>query len=291
MSAHVAGELARWPSRDELAAILRAAGFELGLGRFSLRILDFPHFVFAELGGDRGTPAIEADADDADTLLEQVRRVSRALARAGICHRFEIYDAEDRLAGYVHHAWPPPSGSGGVIHVPLSVGNPVPSLELRPETPADSDAIALVLGRAFLGHPHSDGTEAALVEALRSAGALTVAMVAVADGTIRGYAAASPVCIGGHAGRWHGLGPVAVDPVWQGRGLGTALVRACLDRLRERGSEGCVVLGDPAYYGRFGFRAGLGPTYPGAPEGAFQSLTFTGAIPHGETRYHPAFGS
>ncbi|MBO6698707.1 MAG: N-acetyltransferase [Rhizobiales bacterium] len=72
------------------------------------------------------------------------------------------------------------------------------------------------------------------------------------------------------------LGPLAIHPKWQKQGWGGALVREGLARLRKQGVAGVLVLGDPAYYGRFGFVAepNLSPPHPLPDEwaGAWQSL-------------------
>lgn len=127
------------------------------------------------------------------------------------------------------------------------------------------------------------------MEALREAGALTVSLVAVEEGGIVGHAAFSPVTVGGAPGKWFGLGPVSVRPDRQRRGIGGALIRARLERLRDVGAEGCVVLGDPAYYGRFGFRSDPGLRYRDIPGELFQKLAFVDAEAQGAVEYHPAF--
>jgi hypothetical protein len=104
--AHIAGQLASWPPKDEMASILRRAGLSVTVGQYSIRLDDCEHFVFQEYGGDLGDPSIDADADSSDHLLRDASRVSRALAEANIRHRFEIYDHNDVLAGYLHHDWP-----------------------------------------------------------------------------------------------------------------------------------------------------------------------------------------
>ena len=160
----------------------------------------------------------------------------------------------------------------------------------RPASPLDDPAIDRVVERAFRGHPRSDGTEVAIVRGLRDAGALSVSLVAAIGGEVRGYVAASPVRIAGATGGWHGLGPLAVDPASQRIGLGSALVAECLSALCRLGADGCVVLGDPAYYARFGFRPDPLLTLPAAPDGAFQALRFTDAGSAGEVVLHAAFG-
>ena len=106
MSAHIAGQLAAWPTKDRMAAILRDAGLRVYVGRYSIRVEDCSHFVFQEYGGDLGDPCVDADADTAEELMGEARLVSDALARAGIRHRFGIYDDNGDLCGYLHHEWP-----------------------------------------------------------------------------------------------------------------------------------------------------------------------------------------
>lgn len=161
----------------------------------------------------------------------------------------------------------------------------------RPASPPDDDAIDRVVERAFRGHPRSEGTEVAIVRGLRESGALSVSLVAVLDGEVRGYLAASPVRIDGATGGWHGLGPLAVDPASQRIGLGSALVGECLNTLRHLGAEGSVVLGDPAYYRRFGFRPIDGLVYPGSSAGHFLAYPFRAVVPRGEVAYHGAFAA
>ncbi|HUQ13708.1 MAG TPA: N-acetyltransferase, partial [Novosphingobium sp.] len=107
---------------------------------------------------------------------------------------------------------------------------------------------------------------------------------------IVGHAAFSPVTIGDGTAGWFGLGPVAVEPDEQGKGIGAALIEEGLARLRRQGAAGCVVLGDAAYYARFGFRCEPSLRYLDASAHYFQALSFTNAIPSGEIAFHTAFG-
>jgi putative acetyltransferase len=163
-------------------------------------------------------------------------------------------------------------------------------MEIRPEAPGDHAAIGAVTGAAFAGAAHASGTEAAIVEALRAAGALTLSLVAVAEGEIVGHAAFSPVMVAGRAVGWFGLGPVSVRPDRQGEGIGSALIRDGLSRLEAAGGRGCVVLGDPAFYRRFGFEQDPGLRYEAAPAEYFLRRVLRGAGPVGRVGYHPAFG-
>jgi putative acetyltransferase len=133
-------------------------------------------------------------------------------------------------------------------------------------------------------------TEANIVDGLRAAGALVLSLVAIVDGDeLAGHVAFSSVRIGRESLDWFGMGPVAVWPERQRRGVGSKLVEAGLDRMRNGGAQGVVVLGDPAYYGRFGFRAYDDLRYPGPPPSHFMALSFGSAVPSGIVEYHSAF--
>ena len=163
-------------------------------------------------------------------------------------------------------------------------------MNIRSEQPADVATIRALTRAAFANAPHSSQTEAAIVDALRDAGALTLSLVAEDAGTILGHVAFSPVTVGGEAGRY-GLGPVSVWPDSQGRGIGQSLIRHGLDELRRIEGRGCVLIGDPAYYCRFGFVADPAVTYAGLPTQYVQRLTFGDAVPSGEIVYHAGFGA
>lgn len=158
---------------------------------------------------------------------------------------------------------------------------------LRDEAPDDAAAIAALLTAAFRDAPRSDGSEAAIVARLRAAGALTLSLVAADAAGLAGHVAFSPVRAGDAPG-WQGLAPLAVRADARRRGIGAALVRAGLARLRGLGAAGCVVLGDPAYYGRFGFAADPRLTLAGVPAPHFQILRLVGPMPTGRAEYHPA---
>jgi putative acetyltransferase len=160
---------------------------------------------------------------------------------------------------------------------------------LRPETDRDLDAIREVNIVAFQGHPYSQQTEHLIVEALRAADALEVSLVAESDGEVVGHIAFSAAAIGDSSTSWFLLGPVAVQPSRQGEGIGGALVEAGLEAVRSRGAGGCVLVGDPAFYGRFGFTPSPGVTWPGVPPENVLCLLLSGEMPSGEVSYHSAF--
>jgi putative acetyltransferase len=160
---------------------------------------------------------------------------------------------------------------------------------IRPEIPADVAAIHAVTAAAFLHAPHTDHTEQFVVDGLRRAGALTISLVAEDAGRIVGHVAVSPVSISDGSTGWYGLGPISVLPDGQRRGIGSLLMHAALAQLREMGAAGCVLLGDPAYYARFGFKPMAGLTLPGVPKEYFQAVGWSALRPVGEVAYHPAF--
>lgn len=162
-------------------------------------------------------------------------------------------------------------------------------MEIRSEHAEDVDAIRAIITAAFKDMPFSNQTEAAIVGALREAGALTLSLVAVESGEIFGHVAFSPVTIYGVHDGWYGLGPVAARPDRQRSGIGRALIEDGLAKLRSRGAKGCVVLGDPAYYGRFGFAHDPNLRYAGAAPRYFQRLVFSGLAPKGDVEYHASF--
>ena len=98
------------------------------------------------------------------------------------------------------------------------------------------------------------------------------------------------VKIDGENCRWAGLGPVSVLPRWQNRGIGSALIERALDALRQDQWHGCVVLGEPEFYGRFGFRNDPQLVYPGPPPEYFQRIVFGGEPPKGVVSFAAAFG-
>ncbi|MBR9912868.1 MAG: N-acetyltransferase [Gammaproteobacteria bacterium] len=162
-------------------------------------------------------------------------------------------------------------------------------IQISNESSADITHIQRVTEQAFLHAPHTQHNEQLIVDALRRSGALTTAQVAKVDDKIIGHVAISPVSISGGATGWFGLGPISVLPEYQRQGVGSKLMKSSLAALQAMGAAGCVVLGDPDYYCRFGFKAVEGLVFPGAPAEYFQALSFNGSFPRGEVSYHQAF--
>jgi len=163
-------------------------------------------------------------------------------------------------------------------------------MQVRPAQEGEERAISKLIDAAFAGAEHSGGNEAAIVRGLRANGALALSLVVAEQDRLVGHLAFSPVTIAGRAISWFGLGPVAVLPERQRRGIGAALIAAGLGQLAADGANGCVVLGEPGYYSRFGFSADPQLWLAGVPAEYFQALRLRGDPPRGEVRYHAAFG-
>jgi putative acetyltransferase len=160
---------------------------------------------------------------------------------------------------------------------------------IRKERPGDWQAVNDLITRAFRPMPFSSGTEAAIATSLRQSGAAVVALVAELAGDVVGQVIFSPAFIGGRPSPWHALGPVAVAPALQRSGIGSRLIREGLERLKAMESEGCIVLGAPPYYQRFGFQLAPSLAPPGIPAAYFMVLSFSGTPPTEVLAYHHAF--
>lgn len=160
---------------------------------------------------------------------------------------------------------------------------------IREEAGGDEAKIDRITQHAFRGHPFSQQTEHLIIRALRESGALRLSLVATLGDGVLGHIAFSAVTIGGHDQGWWGLGPLSVAPARQRCGIGSTLVRGGLRRVRERSVPGCVVLGDPTYYSRFGFKPYAGLRFPGPPADHFMAWALEEPVPEGEVAYHPVF--
>ncbi len=165
------------------------------------------------------------------------------------------------------------------------------TLTIRHEEQTDIDAIDAVTSAAFLNAPHTDHTEQYIVRELRNSNALSISLVAEDQGNIVGHVAVSPVTISDGATAWFGLGPISVSPNLQKSGIGSKLMQAALASLKNSGASGCVLLGDPAYYHRFGFQPEPSLVLADVPPEYFQAIQFSGVLPSGEVLYHKAFNA
>jgi putative acetyltransferase len=181
-----------------------------------------------------------------------------------------------------------------VTHVLAGVGarDAPRSVSVRAEAPHDARAVRRVIVAAFKGHLEAD-----LVDTLRRHGKVGASLVATMGHAIVGHVLLSDVTLHGPglAPRGAGLAPLAVRPALQRRGIGSTLMRTAIAGARDAGYGFMVLLGDPAYYRRFGFRTaatlGLACEFE-APEEAFMALELApGALAgaSGLVRYEPEF--
>jgi HAD superfamily hydrolase (TIGR01509 family) len=144
-------------------------------------------------------------------------------------------------------------GSLSQLNLPQLLNRLGDNLTLRLEAPGDEAAIRRVHERAF-----KQSNEADLVDLVRHNSRTVLSMVAVQDEDVIGHVLLTPVTTDTAPGRQGGFGlvPIAVLPEWQRKGAGSRLMRACLEQVRGRGADYVVLLGDPAWYSRFGFKPG-----------------------------------
>jgi predicted N-acetyltransferase YhbS len=126
-------------------------------------------------------------------------------------------------------------------------------VEIRTETVADRPACLEVVTKGFAKDDGLEPIETNLLRELFGCDAYIpeLSIVAESEGVVVGYVITTRATIGGQPSL--GLGPIAVSPDRQGQGIGSALMRATIDRATALGESTIVLLGDPAYYERFGF--------------------------------------
>src|SRR5690606_1789197 len=165
------------------------------------------------------------------------------------------------------------------------------TLIIRLEQAEDIQKIAELTQAAFEHVEYSSHTEHFIVNTLRKRNKLTVSLVATDDCQIVGHVAISPVRLSSGDQGWYGLGPISVVPSRQGFGIGSALINAALKQLKNRNAQGCVLLGDTAYYAHFGFKAIKDLRLADVPAEYFQAISFIGYFPQGEVFYDEAFNA
>ena len=150
----------------------------------------------------------------------------------------------------------------------------IKNIVIRNEEKDDYAIISEVTIAAFETMDISNHTEQFIVEALRSAKALTISLVAEIDGRVVGHIAFSPVTMSDGTKDWYGLGPVLAHPDFQSKGIGKALIREGLSRLKDLNAKGCCLVGHPQYYRQFGFENVEGLIHEGVPQEVFFVLSF-----------------
>ena len=151
----------------------------------------------------------------------------------------------------------------------------VDRVEIRESRPDDAPSIEGLYPDAF---PDEDLLP--LVAELLQESSTVLSLVGILDEALVAHVIFTTCTIAGRTDKVALLGPLAVTPSRQRRGIGTALVREGLRRLKNAETEWVYVLGDPAYYGRLGFRPddAVTPPYrlPEEWRGAWQSLCLCG---------------
>jgi putative acetyltransferase len=162
---------------------------------------------------------------------------------------------------------------------------------IRKETESDIKTISEITIAAFESLAISQHTEQFIVDALRDANVLSVSLVAVSGDQVVGHIAFSPVTISDGSSGWYGLGPISVLPELQKQGIGKTLMQEGLARLRSMGAKGCILVGDPGFYGRFGFRSPKDMFIEGVPQEYVLALPFVESKASGTVAFHDAFAA
>jgi len=162
---------------------------------------------------------------------------------------------------------------------------------IRNESESDVETISVITKAAFENLPVSNHMEQFIIDALRNANALTISLVAEMDKKVVGHIAFSPVTISNGSPDWYGLGPISVLPELQKQGIGKSLMREGLSLLRSLGAKGCVLVGDPGYYERFGFKSLPDLLVDGVPPQYVLALPFEEREAHGTGVFHEAFNA
>ena len=126
---------------------------------------------------------------------------------------------------------------------------------------------------------------------MRKDNALTISLVAEIEEKVVGHIAFSPLTISDGSCDWYALGPISVQPKFQRKGIGQALVREGLSQLKSLGAQGCVLVGPPEYYNRFGFKSFSDLNMEEVPQQYVLALPFTEKIASGTISHHHAFSA
>jgi putative acetyltransferase len=164
-------------------------------------------------------------------------------------------------------------------------------LTIRPPAAADAEPVAALVRDSFARRYGAGDGEAALIAQLRSDRDVAAELAAFEEGRLAGHVLFSRATCDPPGTAIAALAPMAVRHDTQGRGIGAALVRAGLEACARQGFDAVIVLGDPAYYGRFGFHVAEGIESPYAGP-HFQALELrAGALARVRAVAYPqAFG-
>jgi putative acetyltransferase len=158
---------------------------------------------------------------------------------------------------------------------------------IRTAVDDDAQAIHVLTRDAFAPMSFADENDQHLPARLQADGDLTLSLVAVSDDII-GHVAFSPVTIANATGNWYALGPISVLAARQRQGIGTLLAKTGLAYLKDIGTTGCVLTGNPDVYRPMGFSNDHALTYGDLNPQYILYLTLDGSIPTGEITFAPA---
>ncbi|MGB0843735.1 MAG: GNAT family N-acetyltransferase, partial [Alphaproteobacteria bacterium] len=161
-------------------------------------------------------------------------------------------------------------------------------IDICNETPSDIEPISRLTNQAFSKDPENNTAESIILTQLRDQGDLSLSLVAKSYTKIVGHVAFSEVKIESETGTWFGLGPISVAPDQQHKGIGSKLVESGLEHIKSKGASGCVLIGDPGYYHRFGLKSDGKLKYGNVPTEYIQWIAFDEASPNGEVSYSNA---
>lgn len=160
---------------------------------------------------------------------------------------------------------------------------------IRPEHANDHAAIFEITKRAFAPMPFSDGDEQELIGRFRNEGVLALSLVAEIDGAVVGQITLTPAFAADGSAGWFALGPIAVAPEFHSKKIGSKLIEVAIAWLREQDAAGCVLVGNPTYYRRFGFKPNPALAPKGEPAEYYQILPLRVQEPSVVVSFHPLF--
>ncbi|QWC56666.1 GNAT family N-acetyltransferase [Erythrobacter sp. 3-20A1M] len=163
-------------------------------------------------------------------------------------------------------------------------------MRVRPETAEDFPAIRALTQASFHEANYGWDDAANALDRMRLAGSLALSLVALnMDEAVIGHIAFSPITVSDGTTGWFDLAPLSVMATRQRTGIGGSLIVRGVAEMRAAGARGIVVMGDPAYYSRFGFQPVPDLTLQGAPTEWLLALPLEGEAPSGAIRLSPGF--
>ena len=165
----------------------------------------------------------------------------------------------------------------------------MPQIDIQKEQRSNHAAIFSVTEAAFKDMPYAGGDEQDIVDRLRASGALSLSLVALQEGVVIGHIAFSPSVASDDSQPWFALGPVSVLPKYQGNEIGSQLIAEGLAQIKALGALGCVLIGHPPYYQRFGFEPSPSNVADGESAEYFMLKCFTSFKPNGPMCFDKAF--